>query len=159
MRLRVLPLVRFVILVLTLAAASPSALPIQQSVLLAKSGSSQKTVHVKEYRKKDGTVVRAHDRKPPKSKGSSVSAPAKAEPAPKPLTEKQRLKAAEDYLKRSDAARHAFMKQTGYPKGRPGYIIDHIIPLACHGPDDPSNMQWQTVEEAKAKDKIERKGC
>ena len=61
--------------------------------------------------------------------------------------------------KRSAAARRAFMRQTGYPKGRPGYVIDHIIPLACGGKDAPSNMAWQTVAEAKAKDKWERKGC
>ncbi len=49
---------------------------------------------------------------------------------------------------------------TGKPKGRcPGYIIDHIKPLACSGADAPSNMQWQTVEDAKAKDKWERKQC
>jgi len=51
------------------------------------------------------------------------------------------------------------MKQTGYAHGRPGYIIDHIVPLACGGADNTSNMQWQTVAEAKAKDKVERKGC
>ncbi len=47
------------------------------------------------------------------------------------------------------------MKQTGYPNGRPGYVVDHIIPLECGGADDPSNMQWQTVAEGKAKDKTE----
>jgi hypothetical protein len=43
----------------------------------------------------------------------------------------------------------------------PGYVIDHIKPLDCGGDDDPSNMQWQTIEEGKAKDKWERKqlGC
>jgi hypothetical protein len=40
-----------------------------------------------------------------------------------------------------------------------GYVVDHIVPLACHGPDRPGNMQWQTVADAKAKDKWERKGC
>lgn len=40
-----------------------------------------------------------------------------------------------------------------------GYIIDHIKALACGGADAPSNMQWQTVTDAKAKDKWERKGC
>lgn len=49
-------------------------------------------------------------------------------------------------IQRSDAARHAFARQTGY-------VIDHIVPLACGGADAPSNMQWQTV--AAAKDKTE----
>lgn len=34
----------------------------------------------------------------------------------------------------------------------PGYIIDHITPLACGGTDIPENMHWQTIEEAKQKD-------
>jgi hypothetical protein len=62
-------------------------------------------------------------------------------------------------IARSEEARRAFEKQTGYPNGRNGYVIDHIVPLACGGTDKPSNMQWQTTAEAKAKDKVERKGC
>ena len=60
---------------------------------------------------------------------------------------------------RSSSARARFMRLTGYPNGRPGYIVDHIIPLACGGPDTPENMQWQTIEQAKAKDAYERKNC
>ena len=49
---------------------------------------------------------------------------------------------------------------TGRVKGAcPNYIIDHVIALACGGPDTPANMQWQTKAEAKAKDRWERKGC
>lgn len=48
------------------------------------------------------------------------------------------------------------MRATGYASGRPGHVVDHIVPLAWGGPDIPSNMQWQTAAEAKAKDRIER---
>lgn len=66
---------------------------------------------------------------------------------------------------RSAAARRTFAQKhpcpaTGEPKGAcPGYVVDHVIALACGGPDAPENMQWQTVEDGKAKDKIERKDC
>lgn len=60
---------------------------------------------------------------------------------------------------RSEASKEAFMRETGFPHGRHGYVVDHIVPLACGGADLPSNMQWQTKAEAKAKDKWERKGC
>jgi hypothetical protein len=62
-------------------------------------------------------------------------------------------------IKRSPEAKKQYMKQSGYPHGRKGYVVDHIVPLACGGADSPSNMMWQTKAEAAAKDKIERKGC
>jgi len=58
-------------------------------------------------------------------------------------------------IKRSSSAKAAFMKQTGYPNGRPGYVVDHIVPLKRGGADSPANMQWQTIADAKAKDKVE----
>ena len=60
---------------------------------------------------------------------------------------------------RSSAARRAFMQRSGYPDGRPGYVVDHIAPLCAGGADDPSNMQWQDVSSAKEKDKSERELC
>lgn len=67
---------------------------------------------------------------------------------------------ADGRIKRSEAAKRAFQRQTGFPNGRPGYVVDHITALACGGADDASNMQWQTIEDAKAKDKVERgPGC
>jgi hypothetical protein len=44
-------------------------------------------------------------------------------------------------IKRSSSARADFMRRTGYPRGRKGYVVDHIIPLECGGADVPSNMQ------------------
>jgi hypothetical protein len=36
----------------------------------------------------------------------------------------------------------------------PGYVVDHII-AKRGGPDTPANMRWQTVADAKSKDRIE----
>jgi len=58
-------------------------------------------------------------------------------------------------IKRSPEEKRIFERESGYPHGRPGYVVDHIIPLS-EGRDDPSYMQSQTVSEAKAKDKTER---
>ena len=60
---------------------------------------------------------------------------------------------------RSSSARARFMRQSGYARGRPGYVVDHIIALACGGSDSPENMQWQTIAEARSKDGVERRGC
>jgi hypothetical protein len=51
-------------------------------------------------------------------------------------------------------------RSTGLTTGAcPGYRKDHIVALACGGPDAVSNMQWQTTAAAKAKDRWERRGC
>jgi hypothetical protein len=62
-------------------------------------------------------------------------------------------------IKPSAAAKDEFLHETGYPHGRKGYVVDHKVSLACGGADAPSNMQWQTTAEGKAKDKVERRGC
>jgi hypothetical protein len=64
-------------------------------------------------------------------------------------------------IARSSSARSSFMHShpcpsTGKISGAcPGYVVDHITPLKRGGADGPSNMQWQTKEAAKAKDKTE----
>ena len=54
-------------------------------------------------------------------------------------------------IHRDMAAKKAFMEQSGYPDGRSGYVVDHIIPLYKGGKDTPENMQWLTVEQHKEK--------
>lgn len=62
-------------------------------------------------------------------------------------------------LVRSQSRRHLFMRMTGHPNGRPGYVIDHLVPLACGGFDGPSNMTWLPIAEWKAKSLWERQPC
>jgi hypothetical protein len=62
---------------------------------------------------------------------------------------------------RSTTARTRFQRQnpcpaTGKKSGPcPGYVVDHKQALKRGGADAPSNMQWQTQEAAKAKDRVE----
>lgn len=66
---------------------------------------------------------------------------------------------------RSTSAKNAFKREhpcpvNGNTKGAcPGYVIDHIVPLACGAPDNPINMQWQTVSDGKIKDRFELGMC
>ncbi len=136
-----------------------------------KSSSSKKRVHVRSYTRTDGTRVKAHTRSAPGARStiprstrstgtprSTTSATVKATPTVRsPKVSGGRT--ATGRIARSEEAKRQFMRQTGFPNGRPGYVVDHIKPLACGGADAPSNMQWQTVSEAKAKDKTERIGC
>ena len=64
-------------------------------------------------------------------------------------------------IARSPAAKHDFQKShpcpsTGNASGAcPGYVIDHVTPLKRGGADKPGNMQWQTKQAAKEKDRTE----
>lgn len=64
-------------------------------------------------------------------------------------------------IARSSSARSSFQHShpcpsTGKTSGScPGYVVDHVKPLKSGGADSPSNMQWQTKEAAKQKDKTE----
>jgi hypothetical protein len=66
---------------------------------------------------------------------------------------------------RDPHARTAFVEahpcpSTGKTRGAcPGYVVDHVKPLCAGGRDHSSNMRWQTREEAKVKDREERKMC
>jgi hypothetical protein len=64
--------------------------------------------------------------------------------------------------KRDAHQRALFMKKhpcpaNGNTRGAcPGYVVDRITPLCAGGADQPSNMQWQAVKEAKKKDRSEQ---
>lgn len=60
---------------------------------------------------------------------------------------------------RSAKQRRLFEQQTGYPHGRPGFVVDHIRPICYAGLDAPGNMQWQDDATAAAKDVDERGVC
>ncbi|MGZ7104654.1 MAG: HNH endonuclease signature motif containing protein [Candidatus Angelobacter sp.] len=141
----------------------------------AKGSNAEKTVHVSGYTRKDGTHVAAYDRRPPGTAGPAGVATADTTTGsstghtyrhdyladgitPHPSVQYNK----HGKIKRSHAAKASFEREhpcpsTGKSTGRcPGYIVDHVHALECGGPDDPSNMQWQTTADAKAKDKIER---
>ena len=151
----------FVLLLPFNVAAQKTGSPTSSSSKTASSKSTKstsgKTVHVKEYKRKDGTVVKAHDRAVPgttaKATPSIKVASGKAR-IPKKSTVAQRN--ANGRIARSATAKKTFMTKTGYAKGRTGYVVDHIVPLECGGADIPSNMQWQPIQEAKIKDRTER---
>jgi hypothetical protein len=130
----------------------------------SSKSSSGKTVHVKGYTRKDGTYVPPYDRAAP---GSGSSSTASSRSTGSSIDSSDSVNVGRDShgrIKRGAAAKHDFMLLnpcpiTGSTTKCPGYVVDHIKPLACGGADAPSNMQWQTKEAAKAKDKWERAGC
>jgi hypothetical protein len=67
--------------------------------------------------------------------------------------------------RRNSAAVAAFKRSNPCPangstKGTcTGYVVDHVHPLCAGGQDKPSNMQWQNVADAKAKDRLEVAEC
>jgi hypothetical protein len=122
----------------------------------APSNYSSSTIHIK----KDGTP----DRRYKENRTYSSTQSSSTSPSYKYYTSTRKNKTIYYYsvkrdangkTHRSQSARHAFMRMTGYPHGRPGYVIDHIVALKRGGCDCPGNMQWQTVSDAKAKDKVE----
>jgi hypothetical protein len=52
------------------------------------------------------------------------------------------------------------MVKTGFPHGRPGWVVDHRIPICAGGQaNDIANLQWQTQAQSYQKDVFERALC
>jgi hypothetical protein len=149
-----------------------------------ESSSTDPKIHVRGYTRKDGTYVAPHDRArsgreshsyTPKSlegtPGASphvgggrmglTTTPHVGHPYSAPGVQRDE----HGKIKRSEAVKGAFKHShpcptTGKTIGPcPGYVIDHIVPLCASGPDAVYNMQWQTTEQSKEKDRWERKEC
>ncbi len=148
----------------------------------SRSGSSFRPVRVRPYTRKDGIYLSSHSKGLPGTSHLQRRTHSSRQIAPRayfPGTHSRRSYRNRSYLgdkysatrvardkrgriKRSVAAKDEFKRRhpcpsTGKGSGLcPGYVIDHVKPLECGGPDSPSNMQWQTLSEGKAKDKTER---
>lgn len=70
-----------------------------------------------------------------------------------------------DAFSRDPAVRKAFQRANPCPSNGkkvgacPGYVVDHKKPLCAGGQDRVFNMQWQTISEAKKKDRLEAAEC
>ena len=130
----------------------------------ARGGGS---VHVHGYTTRSGRYVAPYTRSAPHSSHPSTPASHGAPtsrttslhtPTPRAVGV---TRDSHGHIKRSEVAKRDFERHhpcpsTGKTSGAcPGYVIDHIRPLKRGGPDDPGNMQWQTEDAAKAKDRWE----
>src|SRR5438552_625194 len=152
------------------------------SIFAAPLDAQRGSVHVHGYTRRDGSHVAPYTRSTPRSRSYATPAPRPrtyAAPRSRPYTapQTQRTPSVRHYrapsarshtytspnsrgrIPRSRQAKDDFLRRTGYPHGRPGYVVDHVVPLCAGGADAPSNMQWQTVEEGKVKDRQERATC
>ncbi len=59
----------------------------------------------------------------------------------------------------SQATKDNVYRLAGVAPKTPGYVVDHVRPLACGGGNSTANLQLQTVAAGKAKDRWERQGC
>jgi hypothetical protein len=149
------------VLILAIAACCPA-------IYATGSHHSSTSSYVRGYTRKDGTYVSPHYRQTGSTSAYGSHSSTSRHPyssgyvapgfSPHPSVERD----SRGRIKRSAAAKDAFKRQqpcqsTGRGSGAcPGYVIDHVNPLECGGADDPSNMQWQTIADGKAKDKTER---
>jgi hypothetical protein len=142
-------LILLVGLILLLPSGDGSAAHRSTHKKKTESRSSSGSEYVRGYYRKDGTYVHGYVRHAAARSSSSRT---------------RCWTCSRDrhgHIVRSIEAKREFRRMHPCPStGRrsgpcPGYVIDHIVPLKRGGSDNPWNMQWQTKEAAKQKDKVE----
>ena len=102
-------------------------------VAFARSSSGSGPVTVHGYTRKDGTHVNSYQRRMPGvgtthgARGTSVSNVSGHNYRAHVFTGYVGARDANGRIVRSEAAKREFMRRTGFPHGRPGYVVDHII--------------------------------
>ena|ERR1700730_8146270 len=124
----------------------------------------EKPIHGKKDAKNDKPLVKTELERPkpeprPAQPSKATIKPKAKKGAPTDPAAVEGPRGVSPRAQRSGAARQAFERQTGYANGRPGYIVEHIVPLSCGGTDTPSNMQWLTLAEARRKNQLARDRC
>ena len=127
------------------------------------------SVHVHGYTTRSGHYVAPYTRSAPHSsltpapghEGRSTSRPTSVSSHPSTRAAVGVTRDSHGRIQRSEVAKRDFERHHPCPStGKtssacPGYVIDHVVPLKRGGADAPGNMQWQTKDAAKAKDRWE----
>src|SRR5437667_5899509 len=106
-------LLRVCLIALALTFSTTVAAPLHSGWTASASDSKKKTVHVRSYTRKDGTVVRAHDRSARGTKTYSGSSRSSSK-GTKAVRCATCPRDSHGKIKRSESAKREFMRQTGY---------------------------------------------
>jgi len=152
------------------AAVEPAAQPTRSATQPPRVAAHDSNIHKAADKKAKPKVKAAKSTKAAKPTATAAVKPTTHTAAKRPSAHSQHAgnkatagakRDAHGKLSRSAQQKSAFRKahpcpSTGKSTGAcPGYVVDHKVALKRGGADVPQNMQWQTKQAAKAKDKVE----